>query len=397
MIARLLTLGLALVALAPSLTLAPSSARAQPPALVLHAEGSLGVMLSDRYRDRFDLGGAAIGRIGIELLGPALELRVGAGGGWFPVTDQRPGTLFPVTLGARGTFLVDDSALGGPFVELDAGLAVTGDLPRFVVDAGVGWAFAPLPELLVGPFARWLMIVQDPGDPVPDPASLIFVGVDVALRIPLGGSAPASVAPPSDTDGDGVSDDIDRCESEPEDVDGTSDDDGCPDLDDDSDGIPDTDDACPRAPEVRNGHDDEDGCPDEAPLAPQIVEVPIDRAEPPPELLAEVVLFRLGSSRVSPRFRPPIDAVCATLAARPEMRVRVIGHADEQGTAAGNHRLGAERAGAVAEQLVLCGVSPTRIESVSYGDSRPSCDEPTEACREERRRVGYELLGPRPE
>jgi OOP family OmpA-OmpF porin len=68
--------------------------------------------------------------------------------------------------------------------------------------------------------------------------------------------------PDFDNDGDGVGDVRDRCETEAEDIDGFRDDDGCPDLDNDGDQVPDLVDRCPDAPEDRDGVLDQDGCPD---------------------------------------------------------------------------------------------------------------------------------------
>jgi len=65
-----------------------------------------------------------------------------------------------------------------------------------------------------------------------------------------------------DTDGDGIIDKIDKCPTEPEDIDGFQDDDGCPDLDNDADGIPDVTDKCPNEAEDIDGDRDDDGCPD---------------------------------------------------------------------------------------------------------------------------------------
>jgi len=65
-----------------------------------------------------------------------------------------------------------------------------------------------------------------------------------------------------DRDGDGYKDDIDECPDEPEDFDGFSDEEGCPDPDNDRDGILDVDDECPMVPEDRDGDADEDGCPE---------------------------------------------------------------------------------------------------------------------------------------
>lgn len=65
-----------------------------------------------------------------------------------------------------------------------------------------------------------------------------------------------------DEDGDGVPDDRDPCPTEPEDVDGFRDSDGCPDLDNDEDGVPDTTDACADEKEDVDGFKDDDGCPE---------------------------------------------------------------------------------------------------------------------------------------
>jgi outer membrane protein OmpA-like peptidoglycan-associated protein len=370
-----------------------STAEAQPRALTMHAEGDAAVMLSSRYRDRFDWGGGFSARVGLELFGPLLELRVGGGAAWFPVQGQAPGTLYTVNAGLRTTIRVDDSALGGPFVDLDLGLGITGPLARFVADVGAGWSFAPVDALFVGPAVRYVLIVQDPGDPVPDLGHLLFVGLDVAGRIELDAVPPPPPLPVAeDFDHDHVGDDVDRCPEEPEDVDGHLDDDGCPDHDNDSDGIPDVTDRCPAAPEVRNGYEDDDGCPDEAPAAAVTQTVVVVPHGTPGRPLEPYVLFRVGSARVSPRYHDAIDEVCHLALGEAGSRLRVIGHADEQGTPAGNQRLGAERAGAVAEQLILCGVAPDQIESVSYGDQRPVCPEDTEECRESRRRVQFEIV-----
>jgi len=67
---------------------------------------------------------------------------------------------------------------------------------------------------------------------------------------------------PQDSDDDGIEDKVDKCPNDPEDFDGTEDDDGCPELDNDKDGIPDKTDKCADLAEDFDGYEDTDGCPD---------------------------------------------------------------------------------------------------------------------------------------
>ncbi len=68
--------------------------------------------------------------------------------------------------------------------------------------------------------------------------------------------------PERDSDRDGVMDSDDGCPSDPEDMDGWDDEDGCPELDNDGDGILDADDACADEAEDVDEFEDEDGCPE---------------------------------------------------------------------------------------------------------------------------------------
>ncbi|MCB9677061.1 MAG: OmpA family protein [Alphaproteobacteria bacterium] len=65
-----------------------------------------------------------------------------------------------------------------------------------------------------------------------------------------------------DRDGDGIVDPKDDCPTEPEDLDGFQDLDGCPEADNDNDTLVDERDGCPNEPEDFDGFEDENGCPD---------------------------------------------------------------------------------------------------------------------------------------
>ena len=85
-----------------------------------------------------------------------------------------------------------------------------------------------------------------------------------------------------DVDGDGVSNVLDVCATEAEDLDGFEDEDGCPDPDNDRDGIFDIEDQCPMYPEDVDGFEDADGCPDPDNDRDNILDV-VDRCPNQPE------------------------------------------------------------------------------------------------------------------
>ena len=90
-------------------------------------------------------------------------------------------------------------------------------------------------------------------------------GLAYALGVPIFrvlGDIAYSPRPSSDTDHDGLNDNVDICPADPEDIDGYADDDGCPDPDNDDDQVLDGVDQCPDQAEDLDQFDDEDGCPD---------------------------------------------------------------------------------------------------------------------------------------
>ena len=54
------------------------------------------------------------------------------------------------------------------------------------------------------------------------------------------------------------------------------------------------------------------------------------------------------------------------------LNVRVEGHCDERGTREYNLALGEKRANAIAELLIINGVSSSNITTVSYGEEKPA-------------------------
>lgn len=75
------------------------------------------------------------------------------------------------------------------------------------------------------------------------------------------------------------------------------------------------------------------------------------------------------------------------LAANPNKRIRLEGHADERGTREYNLALGERRANGILNYLIVNGAARTQIEVVSYGEERPAQTGQTEQAYGQNRRV----------
>ncbi len=80
------------------------------------------------------------------------------------------------------------------------------------------------------------------------------------------------------------------------------------------------------------------------------------------------------------------------LKAHPQVRVRIEGNCDERGTAEYNLALGQRRAEAVKEFLVGLGISPQRMQTISYGFERPLDPGHNEEAWAKNRRVDFTIL-----
>ena len=122
-----------------------------------------------------------------------------------------------------------------------------------------GSSLAPVGyELMLGGAINLFLIDQDPdGDGIP-------TSQDRCPTQPedLDGFEDEDGCPESDNDQDGIADNLDKCPLEKENWNKVDDDDGCPDQDSDGDLIEDRVDKCPHEPEDRDGFEDDDGCPE---------------------------------------------------------------------------------------------------------------------------------------
>ncbi|MEZ4321293.1 MAG: OmpA family protein [Myxococcota bacterium] len=186
--------------------------------------------------------------------------------------------------------------------------------------------------------------------------------------------------PDPDNDGDGISDTTDKCPNEP----GSRDKDGCPDQDADNDGISDANDQCPDQPETRNDYLDSDGCPDTKPSKVVVTKTMVE--------IRETIQFETGSATLLNTSFRILDEVVQVLNDAPEMRLRIEGHTDSQGSDTTNLELSRERATSVRVYLESKGVSAGRLESVGRGEEEPIDTNRTADGRARNRRVEFHIL-----
>jgi peptidoglycan-associated lipoprotein len=101
------------------------------------------------------------------------------------------------------------------------------------------------------------------------------------------------------------------------------------------------------------------------------------------------VLFDYDRSDIRPSEVGKLDAAARFLQDNAGLQVTIGGHADERGSQEYNIGLGDRRATAVRQALVQRGVAPARIDTVSFGEERPVCSVPNEACWQQNRRAEY--------
>ncbi len=83
------------------------------------------------------------------------------------------------------------------------------------------------------------------------------------------------------------------------------------------------------------------------------------------------IFFDTDRSSLNPQATATLDHQAAWLQQYPQVSVWVAGNADERGTEEYNLALGQRRANADRDYLVAHGIDRSRIETISYGKTRP--------------------------
>ena len=213
------------------------------------------------------------------------------------------------------------------------------------------------------------------------------------------GTAKYNGCPIPDSDGDGINDELDKCPNQA----GTAKYNGCPIPDSDGDGINDELDKCPNqaGPANRNGcpitDRDNDGISDEEDKCPDVAGVAKNNGCPdvPPEVSkmlsssAQKISFATSSSKLSTTSNTSLNQVVKVLNEHPEMKLRIEGHADN--TEKNAETLSESRANSIKTYLVSKGISADRIEVEGFAATMPIAENNTAAGRTKNRRVEIKI------
>ncbi|UTW61382.1 PD40 domain-containing protein [bacterium SCSIO 12741] len=126
--------------------------------------------------------------------------------------------------------------------------------------------------------------------------------------------------------------------------------------------------------------------------APRKLVVPLIPIKKGARVVLRNVFFETGKYDLQPESRAELNKLVKYLGQNPDLRIEIGGHTDNQGTAATNKTLSANRAKAVFQYLVDQGVDSSRLASKGYGQDEPIADNGTEEGRAQNRRTEFTIL-----
>ncbi|HEX6308894.1 MAG TPA: OmpA family protein [Longimicrobiales bacterium] len=106
-------------------------------------------------------------------------------------------------------------------------------------------------------------------------------------------------------------------------------------------------------------------------------------------ILEEMVHFDYDESDLRADAQETLGRKIPILRSNPDVRLRIVGHADERGSVEYNLALGMRRANAVREYLAGFGVDASRFETTSMGEDRPIASGSNEQAWAQNRRAEF--------
>lgn len=111
--------------------------------------------------------------------------------------------------------------------------------------------------------------------------------------------------------------------------------------------------------------------------------------------ISAAIYFDLDESTLADESQSAVEAKAPVLLRHPNMRIRITGHADAQGSDEYNLALGLRRAAEIKRYLAALGIEESRVEIVTLGEERPAVEGRTEEAYALNRRAEFEVLSER--
>lgn len=224
-------------------------------------------------------------------------------------------------------------------------------------------------------------LIDASGCPTDADGDGVFDGLDKCDGTPSGAVVDAQGCP-VDSDRDGVFDGLDQCADTPRGavVDGR----GCP-VDSDGDGVFDGLDKCPGTD--ANLQVDQSGCP----IAVTETEVQLlDTGS----ITTNSIVFASSSADLDLERSKILAEIGETLSRWPGLRMEIIGHTDNTGSASFNQKLSLKRAQSVLEYLRVNypTIDTSLYTATGMGEDAPIADNSTVEGRQANRRVEFKVL-----
>jgi outer membrane protein OmpA-like peptidoglycan-associated protein len=205
---------------------------------------------------------------------------------------------------------------------------------RFGLRADAEWFDAEVGDLVAVNIGLLYAFGGDDSEPAAAPVA----AAPVAAPEPAPPPPPPPPAPPADSDGDGVTDDADKCP------------------------------GTPAGAKV-----DATGCEE--------------------QIVLQGVTFETNSAQLTSESVAILDNAANLLKQRANFKVQVSGHTDSSGPDEYNLDLSQRRAAAVMDYLVSAGVDDGQLSSAGYGEAQPVADNSTAEGRAANRRVTLDFTG----
>jgi len=95
-----------------------------------------------------------------------------------------------------------------------------------------------------------------------------------------------------------------------------------------------------------------------------------------PKPYSNAIHFVVNSASLDKEDKAVLDRYLAWLNIHPDITLTIEGNCDERGSSELNQALGQRRANSVRSYLIAGGFSSKRVDTVSFGETRPACESP---------------------